>query len=75
LLESPQVSDATFNAVWARYGEPGLSELTALMSVCTMDANILRVLDHQAAVDARHLTPHECPMTRRPIPVPLWASF
>jgi len=57
LLESPQVSDATFNAVRARYGEKGLLELTAVMSVYTMNANILRVMDHQAAADARHLTP------------------
>jgi 4-carboxymuconolactone decarboxylase len=57
LLESPQVSDATFNAVRARYGERGLMELTALMSVYTMNANILRVMDHQAAADARHLKP------------------
>jgi 4-carboxymuconolactone decarboxylase len=57
LLESPQVSDDTFNAVRARYGEQGLLELTAVMSVYTMNANILRVMDHQAAADARHLTP------------------
>ena len=57
LLESPRVSDDTFNAVLARYGEQGLLELTALMSVYTMNASILRVLDHQAAPDARHLTP------------------
>jgi 4-carboxymuconolactone decarboxylase len=57
LLESPQVSAETFNAVQARYGEQGLLELTALMSVYTMNANILRVLDHRAAADARHLTP------------------
>jgi 4-carboxymuconolactone decarboxylase len=56
LLESPQVSDDTFNAVRARYGEQGLLELTAVMSVYTMNANILRVMDHQAAADARHLT-------------------
>jgi 4-carboxymuconolactone decarboxylase len=57
LLESPRVSDATFNAVRARYGEKGLLELTAVMSVYTMNANILQVMDHQAAADARHLTP------------------
>ena len=57
LLESPQVSDDTFTAVRARYGEQGLLELTAVMSVYTMNANILRVMDHQAAADARHLTP------------------
>src|ERR671924_197058 len=57
LLEAPQVSDNTFNAVRARYGEQGLLELTAVMSVYTMNAAILRVMDHQAAADARHLTP------------------
>ena len=57
LLESPQVSDETVNAVLERYGEKGLLELTAVMSVYTMNANILRVLDHRAAPDARHLTP------------------
>ena len=57
LLEAPQVSDATFNAVRARYGAQGLPELTAVMSVYTMNAAILRVMDHQAAADARHLTP------------------
>jgi 4-carboxymuconolactone decarboxylase len=57
LLESPQVSDETFNAVRARYGDKGLLELTAVMSVYTMNANILRVMDHRAAADARHLTP------------------
>jgi 4-carboxymuconolactone decarboxylase len=57
LLESPQVSDDTCNAVRARYGEQGLLELTAVMSVYTMHAAILRVMDHQAAADARHVTP------------------
>jgi len=57
LLESPKVSDATFEAVRTRYGEKGLMELTALMSVYMMNASILRVMDHQAAPDARHLTP------------------
>ena len=57
LLESPQVSDDTFHAVRARYGDKGLLELTAVMSVYTMNANVLRVMDHQAAADARHLTP------------------
>ena len=33
-----------------------LLALTAVMSVYTMNANILRVMDHQAAA-ARHLTP------------------
>jgi hypothetical protein len=49
------VCAATFNAGRARYGERGLLELTALMSVYTMNANVLRVLDHRAATDARHL--------------------
>jgi len=57
LLEAPQVSDDTFAAVRARYGENGLLELTAVMSVYMMNASILRVMDHQAAADARHLTP------------------
>ncbi len=57
LLEAPQVSDVTFNAVRARYGEQGLLELTAVMSVYMMNAAILRVMDHRAAADARHLTP------------------
>ncbi len=56
LLESPAVSDATFDAVRARWGEQGLMELTAVMSVYVMNATILRVLDHRAAPDARHLT-------------------
>src|SRR4051794_4072198 len=57
LLESPKISDETFAAVKARYGEKGLLELTAVMSVYTFNANILRVMDHQAAPDARHLSP------------------
>ena len=57
LLEAPQVSDETFHAVQARYGEKGLLELTAVMSVYMMNATILRVMDHRAAADARHLTP------------------
>jgi len=57
LLESPRVSDDTFTAVRARYGKKGLLELTAVMSVYTMNANILRVMDHQASADARRLTP------------------
>ena len=63
LLESPQVSDDTFNAVRARYGEQGLVELTAVMSLYTMYATILRVMDHQAAAEARHLTPRSGPKT------------
>ena len=57
LLESPKVSDETFDAVRSRYGEKGLLELTAVMSVYMMNAAILRVMDHRAAADARHLTP------------------
>ena len=55
LLEQPAVSDATFDAVRARYGERGLMDIVAVMSVYTMNANILRVVDVQAAPDARHL--------------------
>jgi 4-carboxymuconolactone decarboxylase len=57
LLEAPRVGDDTFNAVRARYGEKGLMELTAVMSVYMMNATILRMMDHRAAADARHLTP------------------
>ena len=56
LLEQPAVSDDTFDAVRARYGEQGLMELLAVMSVYTMNANILRVVDFQPAPEARHLT-------------------
>jgi len=56
LLEQPAVSDDTFNAVRARYGERGLMELVAIMSVYTMNANILRVVNFQAAPEATHLT-------------------
>lgn len=56
LLGQPRVSDETFNAVKARWGEKGLMELTAVMSVYMMNASILRVMDHRAAPDARHLT-------------------
>ena len=52
-----QVSDETFSAVRTRYGEKGLLELTALMGVYTMNATILRAIDHRAAAGARHLTP------------------
>jgi 4-carboxymuconolactone decarboxylase len=57
LLEAPKVSEETFGAVRARYGEKGLLELTAVMSVYMMNATILRAMDHRAAPDARHLTP------------------
>ena len=59
LLGEPKISDETFNAVKARYGERGLFELVAVMSVYTFNANILRVVDHQAAPEARHLTPRK----------------
>ena len=57
LLEQPRVSDDAFNAVRTRWGEKGLMELTAVMSVYMMNASILRVMDHRAAPDARHLAP------------------
>ncbi len=57
VLEEGAVSDDTFQTVRERYGEKGLMELTALMSVYMMNASVLRVMDHQAAEDARHLTP------------------
>jgi 4-carboxymuconolactone decarboxylase len=57
LLEAPRVGDDTFHAVRERYGKEGLLELTAVMSVYMMNATILRAMDHQAAADARHLTP------------------
>jgi 4-carboxymuconolactone decarboxylase len=56
LLEQPAISDDTFDAVRERYGVKGLMELVAIMSVYTMNANILRVMNHQAAPEARHLT-------------------
>lgn len=56
LLESPAVSDAAYEAVRTRYGETGLMELTALMSVYMMNATVLRLMEHKAAPDARHLT-------------------
>ncbi len=57
LLEVKRVEDDTFAAVTARWGEKGLMELTAVMSVYMMNAAILRVMDHRAADNARHLTP------------------
>jgi 4-carboxymuconolactone decarboxylase len=56
LLESPAVTQETFDAVVARYGENGLFELVAVMSVYTFNANILRTMDHRAGADARMLT-------------------
>jgi 4-carboxymuconolactone decarboxylase len=57
LLQAPRVTDATFQAVRSRYGEKGLLELTALMSVYLMNATILRAMEHRPDVNARHLTP------------------
>jgi len=57
LLEAPRVSDEVFDAVRLRYGEKGLFELTAVMSIYMMNASILRVMEHPAEADARHLTP------------------
>lgn len=57
LLESPKVSDEIYETVRARYGEKGLLEITALMSVYMMNANILKVMDHPAPADARPLSP------------------
>lgn len=59
LLETRKVSDATFNAVRERYGEKGLLELVAVMSVYTMNATILRAMDHQPPPGARRLTPRK----------------
>jgi 4-carboxymuconolactone decarboxylase len=56
ILEQPSISEDTFNAVRARYGERGLMELVAIMSVYTMNANILRVVEFQPPPDARRLT-------------------
>jgi hypothetical protein len=56
LLESSAVTQETFDAVVARYGENGLFELVAVMSVYTFNANILRTMDHRAGADARMLT-------------------
>ena len=67
LLEAPKVSDETYQAVRARYGEKGLLELTAVMSVYMMNATILRAMDHRAAADARHLTPRSQPRRRLPV--------
>jgi 4-carboxymuconolactone decarboxylase len=57
LLEAPAVADETFEAVRARYGETGLMELMALMAVYTMNATVLRLMQHPAPPDARRLTP------------------
>lgn len=57
LLESPALSDATFEATRQRFGDRGVMELTAIMSAYLMNATILRAMEHKAAPDARHLTP------------------
>jgi 4-carboxymuconolactone decarboxylase len=59
LLEVRKVGDQTFDAVRARWGEKGLLELTAVMGVYTMNATILRAMDHRPAPGARLLTPRE----------------
>jgi 4-carboxymuconolactone decarboxylase len=59
LLETRKVGDATFEAVRRRYGEAGLMELTAVMGVYTMNATILRAMNHPAPPDARRLTPRK----------------
>jgi 4-carboxymuconolactone decarboxylase len=57
LLEVRKVSDETFNAARARFGDKGLLELTAVMGVYTMNATILRAMDHRPGPGARLLTP------------------
>ena len=57
LLETQKVSDETFDAVRKRYGEKGLLELVAVMGVYTMNATVLRAMDHPPAPGARRLTP------------------
>jgi 4-carboxymuconolactone decarboxylase len=57
LLESREVRDETVAAVRERYGDKGLMELTAVMGVYTMNATILRAMDHPAPDGARRLTP------------------
>ena len=57
LLEVKKIEDSTFAAIRASWGERGLLELTALLRLYMMNAVILRVMDHQATPDARHLSP------------------
>jgi 4-carboxymuconolactone decarboxylase len=59
LLETRKVTDETFNAVRKRWGEKGLLELTAVMGAYTMNAAILRAMDHRAPPGARVLTPRK----------------
>ncbi len=56
LLESPKVTDETFNAVRQRWGERGMFELAASMAVYLMNAAMLRTADVHPAPEARHLT-------------------
>jgi 4-carboxymuconolactone decarboxylase len=57
LQEVRKVTDETFDAVRMRWGEKGLLELTALMGVYTMNASILRAMDHKPGPGARLLAP------------------
>jgi len=59
LLETKKVSDKTFEAVRKRYGEKGLLELVAVMGVYTMNATVLRAVDHQPPAGARRMTPRK----------------
>jgi 4-carboxymuconolactone decarboxylase len=59
LLETRVVSDEMVQAVRDRYGEQGLLELTGVMGVYTMNATILRAMDHPAADGARRLSPRQ----------------
>lgn len=56
LLQAPRLSEETYQAARARYGEKGVLELTAVMSVYMMNATILRAMDHRPSAGARHLT-------------------
>ena len=59
LLEVRKVGDETFNAVRVRWGEKGLLQLTAVMGVYTMNATILRAMDHRPEPGAQLLTPRK----------------
>jgi 4-carboxymuconolactone decarboxylase len=56
LLEADEVAQETFEAVRERYGEKGLMELVAVMSVYVMNANILRAMDVRPLPNSRILT-------------------
>ena len=56
LLESPDVSDATFDAVRRRYGENGLMELVGTMGVYLVNSTILKAVRHRPEAGARLLT-------------------